>query len=80
MKQLIDTTLQKGALWIMIRLESLILRHVNAKLFREVNYARAYLSEMNAFAMHKHMGQSARRETCAARSKVLPPSAQILIK
>ena len=52
---------EKRAFWIVIRLESLILGHVNAKLFRNVIRACAFL-KMRAEAMHKRMGQSARAD------------------
>ena len=60
----------------MIRLESLILERVNAKLFQERDSCVCIL-EMRAEAMLKPCtGQSAR--TCS-RNKILPRSAQILI-
>ena len=60
-------TRKKRAFWIVIRLESLILGHVNAKLFRNVIRACAF-KKMRAEAMHKRMGQSARAD-CAVGAK-----------
>ena len=64
---------KKGAFWIVIRLESLILGHVNAKLFWNVIRACAFWK----CALKPRMGQSTR--TAQYRNKMLPRSAQILI-
>ena len=56
--------------WIVIRVESLILGHVNAKHFWNVIRACACF-KMRAEAMHKRMGQSARAD-CAVGAKLLP--------
>ena len=53
-------TRKKRAFWIVIRLESLILGHVNAKLFRNVIHACAF-KKMCAEAMHKCMGSISAR-------------------
>ena len=60
-------TRKKRAFWIVICLESLILGHVNAKLFRNVIRACAF-KKMRAEAMHKRMVQSARAD-CAVGAK-----------
>ena len=58
---------KKGRFWIVICLESLILGHVNAKLFRKRDSCMCIL-KMRAEAMHKRMGQSARAD-CAVGAK-----------
>ena len=57
---------KKKAFWIVICLESLILRHVNAKLSERDSCVCMF--KMCAEAMHKRMGQSARTD-CAVGAK-----------
>ena len=64
---------QKRAFWIVIRVESLILGHENAKLFRNVIRACAFWKCTRW--SHAWVNQ---RGLCS-RSKILPRSAQILI-
>ena len=67
---------KKRAFWIVIRLESLILGHVNAKLFRNVIRACAFWKcALKPCWSHAWVNQRGLR----SRSKILPRSAQILI-